>query len=158
MLRPMPAVIAETSPAVPPRQRRRERGFTLLELLVVIAILGLLAALVAPRVMTLFGNAKQKITQQSIGQLVDVLEFYRLDVGSYPTGDQGLQALVTAPSGVDNWHGPYIKDSKGPIDPWGRPFQYRNPSSRTGLPFDICTYGASGQPGGSGENATVCNQ
>jgi general secretion pathway protein G len=140
-----------------PAKTRRQRGFTLLELLVVIAILGLLAALVAPRVMTLFGNAKQKIAAQSIGQLNDVLEFYRLDVGSYPTSDQGLEALVTAPSGVANWHGPYIKDGKAPADPWGKPFQYRNPSSRTGRPFDICSYGAAGQPGGSGENATVCN-
>lgn len=143
--------------AVIPVARRRQRGFTLLELLVVIAILGLLAALVAPRVMTLFGNAKQKIAAQSIGQLADVLEFYRLDVGSYPTTDQGLGALVIAPSGVTNWHGPYLKEAKLPADPWGRPFQYRNPSARTGLPFDICTYGAAGQPGGSGENATVCN-
>lgn len=151
MPRPMPAVL------LTPAARRRQRGFTLLELLVVIAILGLLAALVAPRVMTLFGNAKQKIAQQSIGQLADVLEFYRLDVGSYPSTDQGLDALVTAPSGAANWHGPYLKDGKTPTDPWGRPFLYRNPSTRTGLPFDICSYGAAGQPGGSGENATVCN-
>jgi general secretion pathway protein G len=151
MSRLMPVVL------LTPVTRRRQRGFTLLELLVVIAILGLLAALVAPRVMTLFGNAKQKIAAQSIGQLTDVLEFYRLDVGSYPSTDQGLDALVTAPSGAANWHGPYLKDGKTPVDPWGRPFQYRNPSARTGLPFDICSYGASGQPGGSGENATVCN-
>ena len=154
----MTAAFAEAPSATPPEKRRRQGGFTLLELLVVIAILGLLAALVAPRVMTLFGNAKQKIAAQSIGQLTDVLEFYRLDVGSYPTTDQGLNALVTAPSGAANWHGPYLKDGKTPTDPWGRPFQYRSPSSRTGLPFDICSYGAAGQPGGSGENATVCNQ
>ncbi|MDB5361891.1 MAG: gspG [Rhodospirillales bacterium] len=149
--------MSRSMPVSAPVDRRRQRGFTLLELLVVIAILGLLAALVAPRVMTLFGNAKQKIAAQSIGQLTDVLEFYRLDVGAYPSTDQGLDALVAAPSGVANWHGPYLKDGKAPVDPWGRPFQYRNPSARTGLPFDICSYGASGQPGGSGENATVCN-
>jgi general secretion pathway protein G len=137
---------------------RRQRGFTLLELLVVIAILGLLIGLVAPRVMTLFGNAKQKIAQQSIAQLVDVLEFYKLDVGAYPTDDQGLQALITQPSGIANWHGPYLKDSKVPMDPWGRPFVYHTPSNRGGHAYDLYTLGAAGQPGGSGENASVFNE
>ena len=123
---------------------RRSAGFTLLELLVVIAILGLLMALVAPRVMTLFGSAKEKIAAQSIGQIADVLEFYRLDVGSYPRTEQGLQALVTAPPGVANWRGPYLKDAKVPVDPWGHPYQYRSPGSRPGQPFEVFSLGPDG--------------
>jgi general secretion pathway protein G len=137
--------------------RMGQKGFTLLELLIVIAILGLLIALVGPRVMTLFGNAKQKIAQQSIAQIVNVLEYYKLDNGGYPSSDQGLQALVAAPSGAANWHGPYLKDDKAPLDPWGHPFLYRAPSTRSGRAFDIYSLGADGQPGGSGENADVIN-
>lgn len=126
------------------RRSRRSAGFTLLELLVVIAILGLLMALVAPRVMTLFGSAKEKIAAQSVAQISDVLEFYRLDVGTYPRTEQGLQALVTAPPGAANWRGPYLKDAKVPVDPWGRPYQYRSPGSRPGQPFEVYSLGPDG--------------
>lgn len=132
---------------------RREAGFTLLELLVVIAILGLLMALVAPRVMTLFGNAKEKIAAQSVSQIGDVLEFYRLDVGGYPTTQQGLQALVVAPAGVANWRGPYLKDAKVPVDPWGRPYQYRSPSARPGHAYDLFSLG----PEGAGNASAIIN-
>ena len=125
--------------------KRRQAGFTLLELLVVIAILGLLMALVAPRVMTLFGNAKEKIAAQSVSQIADVLEFYRLDMGTYPATEQGLQALITAPPGAAKWRGPYLKDSSLPLDPWGKPFQYRYPSSRPGHAFDVFSLGAEGR-------------
>jgi general secretion pathway protein G len=111
---------------------RRQRGFTLIELLVVLAILGLLVTLAGPRVIALFGNAKTKITQQSIAQLRQVLDFYKLDMGSYPSSDQGLDVLLNPVQGSPNWHGPYLKDSKPPVDPWGRPFLYRNPSTRAG--------------------------
>src|SRR4029077_7200757 len=90
-------------------QRPRERGFTLLELLVVLAILGLLIGLVAPAVMRQFGAAKEKIAAQSVERLATVLDMYKLDVGTYPTTDQGLQALITQPQGVARWNGPYLK-------------------------------------------------
>jgi general secretion pathway protein G len=138
--------------------RSRQRGFTLLELLVVLAILGLLIGLVAPAALRQLGNAKHKIAQQAIERLTGVLELYKLDIGGFPTSDQGLQALVSKPSDVSSWNGPYLKGTKIPDDPWGRPFLYRNPSSRTGHDYDLCTLGASGQPGGTGDNATVCNE
>lgn len=138
-------------------RRWRERGFTLIELLVVLAILGLLIGLVAPAALRQLGSAKHKIAEQSIARLVGILDIYKLDVGDYPTTEQGLTALVTRPSGVAGWNGPYIKDEDGLHDPWGRPFIYRNPSQRPNEPYDILSLGANGTPGGEGENATVMN-
>jgi general secretion pathway protein G len=138
-------------------RRRRERGFTLLELMVVVAILGLLIALVAPAAINTLSKTKLKIAAQDIARTSEPLEMYKLDVGSYPAGEDGLQALITKPGGADNWSGPYIKGGKLPVDPWGRPFIYRSPSSRSGHDYDLCSYGAHGQPGGSGDDATICN-
>ena len=125
--------------------------------MVVVAILGLLIALVAPAALRQFGVAKHKIAEQSIARLGEFLELYKLDVGSFPSSEDGLQALVSKPSDAENWNGPYIKGSKVPVDPWGKPFVYRSPSNRSDHDYDLCTYGAHGQPGGSGEDATVCN-
>ena len=138
--------------------RRAERGFTLLELLVVLAILGLLIGLVAPAALRQLGSAKEKIAHQSIERLATVLDIYKLDVGSYPTTEQGLQALIARPSGVARWSGPYLKGDKLPEDPWGRPFVYRSPSQRPGHEFDLYSLGPTGQPGGPGDSAAIYNE
>ena len=133
--------------------RRDERGFTLLELLVVIAILGLLIGLVAPAVLRQLGNARTSIAKQSIERIASVLDMYKLDVGSYPTTDQGLRALVDKPSDVGNWNGPYVKGDV-PLDPWNHAYVYRDPANRAGHDFDLCSEG----PTGSGGDQEICNQ
>jgi general secretion pathway protein G len=137
---------------------RSERGFTLLELLVVLAILGLLVGLVAPAALRQLGSAKEKIAHQSIERLAAVLDLYKLDVGSYPTTDQGLQALIDRPTGVNRWSGPYLKGDKVPEDPWGRPFVYRNPSQRPGHEFDLYSLGSANQTGGTGRDSVIYNE
>ena len=126
--------------------------------MVVIAILGLLVALVAPAVMHQLGSAKHKIADQSVTRIAGILDMYRLDVGGYPTTDQGLQALAVRPPGVAGWNGPYLKDQDGIVDPWGHSYQYRNPSQRPDHAFDIISLGADGKPGGDGEDADIQNR
>jgi general secretion pathway protein G len=138
-----------------PQRRRRERGFTLLELMVVVAILGLLAVLVGPAALDLLKGTKVKAARLDITALSEALDVYKLDVGGYPSTEDGLQALVVKPSDVDNWAGPYVKGRKLPTDPWKKPYIYHNPSSRSNLEYDICTYGEKGQPG---NDATICNE
>lgn len=135
-----------------------ERGFTLLELLVVLAILGLLIGLVAPAVMHQFGSAKEKIAQQSVERLATILDMYKLDVGSYPTTEQGLQALLTQPQGVAHWDGPYLKGDKLPEDPWGHPFVYRSPSERPGHEFDLYSLGPTGQATGPQDPSAIAGK
>jgi general secretion pathway protein G len=129
-----------------------ERGFTLLELLVVIAILGLLIGLVAPAALRQLGNARVSVARQSIERIGSVLDMYKLDAGSYPTTEQGLRALVEQPTGVATWNGPYVKGGV-PVDPWNRPYVYREPSNRSGHDFDLCSEGPSGTAGDS----EICN-
>lgn len=133
---------------------RGGRGFTLVELLVVLAILGLLAGLVGPRVIGQLGGAKAKTAAVQIKDLESAAELFRLDVGRYPSEAEGLQALVTQPSGVVGWNGPYLRRGL-PNDPWGNAYRYRNPGQHGDI--DIYTYGADNAPGGQGENADVGN-
>ena len=131
-----------------------ESGFTLLEILVVIVILGLLIGLVAPAVLRQLGGARVSIAHQSIARIASVLDMYKLDVGSYPTTDQGLQALAQAPAGVSNWNGPYVQSGQVPVDPWNHPYIYRDPSDRPGHDYDLCSSGPNGNATG---DAMICN-
>jgi general secretion pathway protein G len=140
------------------RRREAEKGFTLVELLVVLAILGLLIALVAPAMIRQLGSAKHKIAQQSVERLAGILDIYRLDVGDYPSTEQGLAALNDNVGDVPGWNGPYLKDADSTRDPWGRPYQYRVPSQRPKHAFDIVSLGADGKPGGDGEDADIINR
>jgi general secretion pathway protein G len=130
------------------------RGFTLLELLVVMVIIGLLAGFVAPRYFAQVGKSQVKVAKAQIDALDKALDQFRLDVGRYPTTEEGLQALVTAPSNEPAWSGPYLK--KGvPADPWGRPYLYAQPGSHGD--FDLLSYGKDGRAGGTGEDADITN-
>jgi len=129
-----------------------------LELLVVVIILGLLAALVGPRLIGRVGRAKTEIAKSQIALLESALDQYRLDMGYYPSTEEGLEALISPPSDEEkkrNWRGPYLKKKKIPLDPWGRPYQYRCPGEHG--EYDLWSYGADGQPGGEGENADITN-
>ena len=148
--------MARLSPAFPlscpSTARRRARGFTLIELLVVLSILTLLAGLVGPRVLGQLGGAKAKTAAVQIADLDKSLELFKLDVGRYPTTQEGLQALVTKPGDVNGWNGPYLKGGV-PSDPWGNPYRYAN----NGGAIEIISLGADGAAGGDGENADVRN-
>jgi general secretion pathway protein G len=134
---------------------RRNKGFTLIELLVVLVILTLLAGLVGPRVMNLLGGAKSKTAALQIADLEKSLEIFKLDVGRFPTTEEGLNALSAKPATVNGWNGPYIKGTV-PADPWGKPYGFTSPAAGGG--FEIVTLGADGAAGGDGENADIRNK
>ncbi|ADX47918.1 type II secretion system protein GspG [Paracidovorax avenae] len=138
-----------------PMQRKSSRGFTLIELLVVLAILTLLAGLVGPRVLGQLGGAKAKTAAVQIADLDKSLELFKLDVGRYPTTEEGLNALVTRPGSVNGWAGPYLKGGV-PTDPWGHPYRYASPGPNGGI--EILSLGADGAPGGEGEAADIRNK
>lgn len=133
---------------------RLSKGFTLLELLVVLVILGLLAAYVGPRYFGQLGKAEVKTAQAQLDAFKKALDTYRLDVGRYPSTEQGLAALVTRPANEPKWQGPYL-DKTPPSDPWGRSYQYRSPGQYG--EYDLFSYGKDGQPGGEAENADLTN-
>ncbi|MDQ1333067.1 MAG: ral secretion pathway protein [Thermodesulfobacteriota bacterium] len=134
------------------RIERKSRGFTLIELLIVMVILGLLAALVGPRMFGKVGKSRQKAAKAQITLFETALDSYRLDTSQYPTTSQGLEALRTRPSGVERWDGPYLP-KEVPVDPWGHPYQYRCPGEHGDC--DIISYGADGSAGGDEENMDI---
>jgi len=136
--------------------RLRRAGFTLLELLVVIVIIGLLAAYVGPKYFSQLGKSEVTVTRAQIEAFDKSLDTFRLDVGRYPTTEEGLNALMTAPpAAAAKWNGPYLK--KGvPLDPWGHAYQYRAPGTKGD--YEIVSLGKDGQPGGSGEAADISSQ
>ena len=135
--------------------RASSRGFTLIELLVVLAILTMLAGLVGPRVLGLLGGAKSKTAGVQIADIEKALEIYKLDVGRFPSTEEGLDALTKKPGSANGWNGPYLKGGL-PSDPWGNPYRYASPGANGGI--DIISLGADGAPGGEGENADIHNR
>jgi general secretion pathway protein G len=132
---------------------RGPNGFTLMEMLVVLVVIGLIAAVAIPQVMHLLGGAKSKAAKIQLETLSQSLAHYQIDVGAYPTTEQGLKALWLAPGAVPSWNGPYVRREQQLTDPWGKPFAYRAPGEKG--PFELVTLGADGAPGGSGENADL---
>jgi general secretion pathway protein G len=136
-----------------PLRRARRAGFTLIELMVVLVIIGVLAALIVPNVLDRADDARATAAKTDVNNLMQALKLYKLDNQRYPTGEQGLQALVAKPAAAPvpaNWK-PYVE--KLPNDPWGRPYQYLNPGVKGEI--DVMSLGADGQPGGEGKNADV---
>ncbi|SMC16576.1 general secretion pathway protein G [Andreprevotia lacus DSM 23236] len=139
---------------VSPLLRRAQAGFTLLELLVVLLIIALLAGYVGPKLFSQVGAAKAKTAMSQMKSLADALDNYRLNVGQYPTTEQGLNALVKAPAeGASKWAGPYLAKDV-PADPWDRPYIYHRPGEN-GKDYDLLTLGADGKPGGDGEDKDI---
>ncbi|MBW1787319.1 MAG: type II secretion system major pseudopilin GspG [Deltaproteobacteria bacterium] len=139
---------------MPGKEKRREKGFTLIELLIVMVILGLLAALVGPRMFGKVGKSKQNAAKAQISMFETALDTYRLDVGEYPATDHGLEALRVQPDDADKWDGPYLpKDI--PLDPWGNPYDYVSPGENA--EYEVISYGADGTAGGEGEDLDIVN-
>jgi general secretion pathway protein G len=134
------------------KKMRNRDGFTLIELLVVMVIIGLLAALVGPRFIRQEEKAKIKAAKAQIELLGTALDTFRLDVGRYPSTQEGLEALRTKPGGLERWDGPYLKKDL-PLDPWGKPYAYKSPGEHGA--FDIVSYGADGAPGGEEDNRDI---
>jgi general secretion pathway protein G len=134
------------------KMRKNGRGFTLIEILIVVIIIGLLAALVGPKLFGKVGGAKQKAAKAQIELFGTALDTFRLDVGRYPTSEEGLRALREKPAGADAWQGPYLPKAI-PNDPWGRSYLYRCPGQNE--EYDLLSLGLDGAEGGEGENLDI---
>jgi general secretion pathway protein G len=130
-----------------------QSGFTLVEMLVVITIIGLIMGLVGPRVLNYLSESKVKSARIQIQSFASALDLFYLDAGRYPSSAEGLAALVRPTGGVAAWNGPYLKGSSVPNDPWGRPYLYRSPGEHGA--YDVISYGADGQEGGTGTAADI---
>ena len=131
-----------------------DTGLTLVELLVVLAILALVAGLAAPQVLRYLGSARTEVTKTQINNLVSAVELFYLDVGKYPTNDEGLKALVSPPNNTPKWKGPYLRKAKTALnDAWGNPYLYKISNDRQS--FEIISLGQDGRPGGTGANQDI---
>jgi general secretion pathway protein G len=137
------------------RSRRGEEGFTLVEILVVITIIGLIMALVGPRVLNYLSESKVKTAKIQIQSFATALDLFYLDAGRYPSTAEGLTVLVQASGGIAAWNGPYLKGGSVPNDPWGKPYVYRSPGEH-GV-YDVVSFGSDGQEGGTGTAADITN-
>lgn len=135
------------------RKRKKQKGLTLIELMVVITIIALIGAIVGPRVFKQLGGAKTKTAKAQIEDFGSSLDLFYLDAGRYPTTNEGLQALIQAPAGMDKWKGPYMKKNKIPRDPWDHAYHYQSPGEHG--PYDLYSYGRDNAPGGTGEDADI---
>jgi general secretion pathway protein G len=135
------------------KSKNRAAGFTLIELLVVLVILALLGSIVGPRVMGKLGKAKTDTARTQVEQLRTGLDLFRLEVGRYPSTEEGLLALIEAPAGAANWNGPYLNKNKVPTDPWDHEYHYASPGEHA--EYDLYSLGADAAAGGEGENQDV---
>jgi general secretion pathway protein G len=135
--------------------RKRVSGMTLIEILVVLVLIGVVMGVVGGNFIGRGEKAKADAAKIEMGQIGQALDLYKLEVGRYPTSQEGLQALISAPAGVTNWNGPYWKRSTVPKDPWGNDYKYAAPGQRG--PYDILSWGADGKEGGEGVNADIAN-
>ena len=133
--------------------RRRQAGFTLLELLVVLVILALISAFAAPRVLKYLGGARTDAAKIQIENLINNFELYKLEVGTYPSEQDGIEALLEAPNDAERWNGPYVRKRDNILDPWGQLYDYRFPGDYGD--FDLYSLGADGIEGGEGEDADI---
>jgi general secretion pathway protein G len=134
-------------------KRGGQAGLTLIEMLVVLTIIALFAALVAPRMLSQADKGRVTAARAQINSFMTTLGAYKLDTGTFPTTEMGLQALRVRPQNVNQWQGPYLPQDI-PVDPWGRAYIYKYPGEHGDEPDVIC-YGADGQPGGEGTNADI---
>ncbi len=129
------------------QMRARERGFTLMEILIVVAIIALVAGYAASRIFDGGDKAKASLTKAKMGEIAGALDMYKLDVGRYPTTQDGLKALLTAPSGSTKWNGPYVKNEGNIKDAWGADFLFKAPGEQN-RPFEMTSLGGDGKEGG----------
>jgi len=134
----------------PSRARFEMRGMTLIEILVVLVLIGVVLGIVGGNFIGKGEKAKADAAKIEIGQISQTLDLYKLEIGHYPTTQEGLQALIAAPAGTTNWNGPYWKRSTVPKDPWGNEYKYVSPAQDA--PYEITSLGADGKEGGEGPN------
>ncbi len=135
------------------QRQKNNYGFTLIELLIVMVIIGLLAAFIVPKLIGRVGESKQTATKAQIELLSTALDMYKLDTGKYPTQESGLKALIEKSDEIENWKGPYLQKNIIPKDPWGAEYVYKFPGEHGD--YDIISYGADGNDGGTGDDADI---